>query len=631
MIKKVFLCLCLLSTVKWVHAADLKSTICGAAFSLEKEDNPEIISMTVRYPHWPYLGQGTGIFVGEKQTVATTLHSSSPLRKSREFEYFFEDPKTGKSVPLYPVAADLRNDLMLLRTPNHYQASSFYPRERLVKPDGIKGLEELFTLGFSRVQWSVSQGTISTYDLRKSGQENQYLAFITSGNVVQEGGSGTPVISTEGSIMGIITNGDKKINTIFFRPAWILEGLLDQSHQFSCRTTVCINEWKKWREFALQGDREAQFLLGHEAFNIGEHISGEYEDALYWLKQSAGQHYLPALNLLGDMFYKGLGVKQNTEQAKKYYREAADRGDGISQYDLGFIAFKEGDSQSMVKWNAEGARQGFPLSECEFGEMCRLGYGTRRDERAAETYLLRAARQGIAIAKWRLGRFYRIQGKFSLARQWFLEVEHLPEVKTEIARMIDEGKGFEKNPQEAMGLYQEAAEEGEPFAQYIVGTEYLRGIDEKQKNIQQGILYLKQSAEKRFVEASYNLGVFFIRNKDFAESATWFLKSAWAGFPLAQYDIGNMYREGKVGESKNPLLGEKWLLQSALRGYAPAMYELSEMYSKGEGPVLRDSEKSTYWQNLAQEQEYTPEDPRWHNSGEKNLETLKKLTPVSHL
>lgn len=631
MVKKGFLCLCLLSVVKWVHAADLKSTICGAAFSLEKENNPEIISITVRYPHWPYLGQGTGIFVGDSQTAATTLHSSSPLRKSREFEYFFEDPKTGKSVPLYPVAADLKNDLMLLRTPNHYQANSFYPRERLVKPDGIKGLEEFFTLSSSGAQWSISQGTISTYDLSKSDQENQYLAFITSRNTVQRGSSGAPIISTEGSIMGIITNGDEETNSIFFRPAWILESLLDQSHQSSCRTTVCINEWKKWKELALQGDREAQFLLGREAFDIGKYIHGEYESALYWLKQSASQHYLPAFNFLGDMFHKGLGVKKNTEQAKKYYREAADRGDGISQYNLGIIAFKEGDSQSLVKWNAESARQGFPLSECEFGEMCHLGYGTRRNERAAETYLLRAARQGIAIAKWRLGRFYRIKGKFSLARQWLLEVKHLPEAKIEIANMIAEGKGFEKNPQEAGQLLQEAAEEGEPFAQYIVGTEYLFGVNERQKNIQQGILYLQQSAENGIVEASYNLGVFYIENKDFAEAATWFLKSAWAGVPLAQYDIGNMYREGKIEGSKNPLSGEKWLLQSALRGYAPAMYELSEMYSKGEGPVLRDSEKATYWQNLVQEQEYTPEDPRWHASGEENQKMFINLTPVSHL
>ena len=45
---------------------------------------------------------------------------------------------------------------------------------------------------------------------------------------------------------------------------------------------------------------------------------------------------------LGIMYYNGLGVEQDYDQAAAWYRKAADQGDAVAQYNLGY-SYDEGE------------------------------------------------------------------------------------------------------------------------------------------------------------------------------------------------------------------------------------------------------------------------------------------------
>ena len=636
-IQKILLLLSLFTGASWVSATDLKTTTnpdCRSAF-LSRENNPEVVPVTVLSSEWPYIRTGTGFFINDSQTLATPLHLAFPLIQSKHLEYVFEDPHTGETVPLQPFAADLKSDLMLLKPPDSYQSDSFYPLEQLIDTKEIKDSKGFITAGFSGLlerQWSFVQGIISSY--RDNNSQYSFAVtfedkMMTVEDAHQKLSSGSPVFLEDNSLMGMLVQGGNE-NIVLITPAENLKNLIVQSDPSSCKSTVCVNEWEKWKERALSGDKEAQFLLGQEAFFSGEHISGEYERAIPWLENSAEQGYIPALILLGNIFLHGGGVNKNLSMAKKYFRQAADKGDAIAQYNLGMIAVEEGDPEAIVKWLFESSRQGFPLSDYYLGIMHFSGYEVERDFVAAEHYLFKAAQHGFTPAKLTLGYLYFNLGEFIKAKHWYLKVKHLPEVQYTIGIMFADGLGVEKNLQEANSWYQKAADGGEPGAQMQIGLSYIMGIGRK-KDIEKGIFYLTQSAEQGIVPATHNLGSFTYQRGDLNQAMHWFSKAAHAGNPISQRHVGDMYRIGE-GVSKDSKLAEQWLLESAHRGYAPAMHDLSEMYKTGEGSVLRNLKKATYWLKESQKQGYTPEDPRWHGGGEKVNETADtELIPVSHL
>ena len=90
--------------------------------------------------------------------------------------------------------------------------------------------------------------------------------------------------------------------------------------------------------------------------------SGDYATALREWKPLAEQGHAKALNNIGMMYGKGLGVTKNSETAAKYYRLAAEKGDALSQFNLGSMhARGEGmwrNYETAAKWYQLAAEQG---------------------------------------------------------------------------------------------------------------------------------------------------------------------------------------------------------------------------------------------------------------------------------
>ena len=113
----------------------------------------------------------------------------------------------------------------------------------------------------------------------------------------------------------------------------------------------------------------------------------------------------------GVMFERGYGVREDVEEAAKWYMQAAERGNPIAQLNLGFI-YVEGtrnlgreDNKTAVMWFRRAAEQGHPEAQFQLGFMLQDFSGGYDPEAAAE-WLERAATLGHSYARLYLGRLY---------------------------------------------------------------------------------------------------------------------------------------------------------------------------------------------------------------------------------
>ena len=100
-------------------------------------------------------------------------------------------------------------------------------------------------------------------------------------------------------------------------------------------------------EAAAQGHMMAQVHLGN-IYDFGMVRRGaaswaslaaaereEMEEVVAMLTEAAAQGHMMAQAYLGEIYDFGLGVAQDDGRAFKLYRQAAQQGDDISQYNLG--------------------------------------------------------------------------------------------------------------------------------------------------------------------------------------------------------------------------------------------------------------------------------------------------------
>lgn len=112
-----------------------------------------------------------------------------------------------------------------------------------------------------------------------------------------------------------------------------------------------------------------------------------------------------------------------------------------------------------------------------------------------------------------------------------------------VAQLLRQGKGVQKDPKRAFKLYTEAAEKGLVTAMANVGDMYLSG---------EGV------------------------EKNAEAAAAWYARAATAGLSLAQWKLADMYDTG-VGVQKDPARARALLERAARNGYAPAQAKLKAM------------------------------------------------------
>ena len=89
----------------------------------------------------------------------------------------------------------------------------------------------------------------------------------------------------------------------------------------------------------------------------------DYAQAVQWYRRAAEQGKAEAQNNLGEMYYKGEGVRQDYKQAVQWFRNAAEQGVDEAQFYLGIMYYK-----------GHGVRQDLALAQEWLGKACQNGY-----------------------------------------------------------------------------------------------------------------------------------------------------------------------------------------------------------------------------------------------------------------
>ena len=142
----------------------------------------------------------------------------------------------------------------------------------------------------------------------------------------------------------------------------------------------------------------------------------------------------------------------------------------------------------------------------------------------------------------------------------------------------------------------QAAEEGNPAAQRMLGQSYLEGRGVAQ-DYQEAEKWIRKAAEKDDDGAQYSLGVMYLEGRgvprDYKQAEKWLKKAAERGYTEAQYRLGQMYLEGE-GVSRNYKNAEQCLRKAADLGHAGAQCSLGRMLLKGEG-ISQDYAQAMEW------------------------------------
>lgn len=126
---------------------------------------------------------------------------------------------------------------------------------------------------------------------------------------------------------------------------------------------------------------------------------GDYATALSLWRPLATQGNAEAQVLVGDSYWGREGVAQDRVEALRWYHMAADQGDMVAQYYLGYI-YRNGDRRipqspvDAVLWYRLAAEQGQMLAQCDLGEMYAQGEGVSENLILAYKWFTLAAAQG---------------------------------------------------------------------------------------------------------------------------------------------------------------------------------------------------------------------------------------------
>jgi len=140
------------------------------------------------------------------------------------------------------------------------------------------------------------------------------------------------------------------------------------------------------------------------------------------------------------------------------------------------------------------------------------------------------------------------------------------------------GSGIKKNFVESGKLFLLAAEKGNVDAMDYLGTMYRDGKGFPQ-NTQNSIKWFTSASDNGSIFSQLSLGYFFRDNNNFDQALFWFIKAAEQNDAEAQFELGNMYLNGK-GVKRNGDEAQKWFQKAASQGDKLAIDRLNYMTSR---------------------------------------------------
>jgi TPR repeat protein len=377
-----------------------------------------------------------------------------------------------------------------------------------------------------------------------------------------------------------------------------------------------------------------------------------------------------AMARLASYYRNGTGGKpKDADQAEAWIIRSAHAGIAESNFMIG-SAFEHGigrqvQPQIAVQWYREGAAQLEPRSMAALGVMMLYGVGVEQDCQKGKDLLLKASLLGDSSAQRRLAQELlwatEMQQDHVNGYRWLKLAADGGNLKAceNLYYVYMQGRGTDKDPENALFYVRQAAIEGLPDAQWQLAVAHWFDGDGIEENHDETFKWLSICAIQGDARGICFLGHAYLEgigcDPDPQEAARLYAESAKLGYAPAIQALGRCYFSGE-GVAKDPAKGMmllrdaanrgesramtdiglalangehvltnfeeamKWFLRAADQGDRNAMYYIGRMYEEGDG-VEQNHEEARRWTAMAAAkghqrallwiQEHTPEKPEW--------------------
>lgn len=195
-------------------------------------------------------------------------------------------------------------------------------------------------------------------------------------------------------------------------------------------------------KIAAEGEmQEAQIMLYLFYYWGGDGISIDKEKAFKWIKKAADQGDSKAQYYLGRMYLDGQGTEQDLKKAFDLFVLSAENGNAMAAYDLGVMyqngEYVEPDYEKGIEWIEKSAKMGMPEAQYSIG----LHYLSLEDFNKALDYFYKAAKQGNQSAKREIGMMYKegrgVEKDIENAKKWLQDAAKYDKVALDELKLID--------------------------------------------------------------------------------------------------------------------------------------------------------------------------------------------------
>ncbi|HEY3326355.1 MAG TPA: tetratricopeptide repeat protein [Novimethylophilus sp.] len=142
---------------------------------------------------------------------------------------------------------------------------------------------------------------------------------------------------------------------------------------------------------------------------LAAYKKNDYAAALKEWRPLAARGDAQAQNGLGSMYYSGLGVTQDDQQAVIWFRKAAEQGVAEAQFNLGgmYLAGRGAaqDDRQAADWFRKAAENGVAPAQTQLGLMYYGGMGVAEDVNQAAAWFRKATEQGFTDPRANLEQF----------------------------------------------------------------------------------------------------------------------------------------------------------------------------------------------------------------------------------
>src|SRR5208282_6041829 len=371
------------------------------------------------------------------------------------------------------------------------------------------------------------------------------------------------------------------------------------------------------------GDAVAMNSLGY-LYEKGLGVAQDYAQARQWFQKAAEAGNYHAMEHLGYLYEHGLGVAQDYAQARQWYQKAADAGNAGARQALARLASAPSSTSSAAESLAQAQRyldtkdfaNALPLLQKaaaggntsamnKLGDLYYDGKGVAQDYGKSREWYQKAADAGNAVAMTNLGWLYEngkgVAQDYDKAREWYQKGGDAgnTDAMYNLGVLYRDGKGVAQDYDKAREWYQKAADAGNTDAKQALSE--LPSISSpipasSTSPVSQASLSHSPSGAEALAEAKR-----YFAAKDYAHALPPLQKAAEAGNAWAMTNLGWLYESGRGGLPKDDAQAVSWYQKAAEAGDALGMACLGVMYENGRGGLPKDDAQAVSWFQKAAE------------------------------